>query len=44
MIRLQTQAIVCALRNHGEHGAVARLMTPDDGLCAARGAAACGQF
>ena len=35
MIRLQTQAIVCALRNHGENGAVARLMTPDDGLQAA---------
>ena len=35
MIRLQTKAIVCALRGHGEHGAVARLMTPDDGLQAA---------
>ena len=35
MIRLQTRAIVCALRNHGEHGAVVRLMTPGDGLQAA---------
>jgi len=35
MMRLQTQAIVCALRNHGEHGAVVRLMTPADGLQAA---------
>src|ERR1700761_9810885 len=25
-------AIVCAVRAHGEHGAVARLMTPEDGL------------
>lgn len=25
-------AIVCAVRSHGEHGAVARLLTPDDGL------------
>jgi DNA repair protein RecO (recombination protein O) len=35
MIRLQAKAIVCALRSHGEHGAVVRLMTPDDGLQAA---------
>jgi DNA repair protein RecO (recombination protein O) len=35
MIRLQTKAIVCALRSHGEHGAVVRLMTPADGLQAA---------
>ena len=35
MMRLQTKAIVCALRAHGEHGAVIRLMTPDDGLQAA---------
>jgi DNA repair protein RecO (recombination protein O) len=34
-MRLTTPAIVCALRNHGEHGAVARLMTPDQGLVAA---------
>ena len=34
-MRLETQAIVCALRSHGEHGAVVRLMTPADGLQAA---------
>ena len=34
-MRIETQAIVCALRNHGEHGAVVRLMTPDHGLQAA---------
>jgi DNA repair protein RecO (recombination protein O) len=34
-MRIETQAIVCALRNHGEHGAVVRLMTPDEGLVAA---------
>src|ERR1041385_4153973 len=34
-MRFETKAIVCALRNHGEHGAVVRLMTPDHGLQAA---------
>jgi DNA repair protein RecO (recombination protein O) len=34
-MRIETRAIVCALRSHGEHGAVVRLMTPDDGLQAA---------
>jgi DNA repair protein RecO (recombination protein O) len=34
-MRIETQAIVCALRSHGEHGAVVRLMTPEDGLQAA---------
>ena len=34
-MRIETKAIVCALRNHGEHGAVARLMTPEHGLQAA---------
>jgi DNA repair protein RecO (recombination protein O) len=34
-MRLDTKAIVCALRSHGEHGAVVRLMTPDQGLVAA---------
>jgi DNA repair protein RecO (recombination protein O) len=34
-MRYGTIAIVCALRNHGEHGAVVRLMTPDHGLQAA---------
>ena len=31
---LITSGIVCALRAHGEHGAVARLLTPDYGLVA----------
>jgi len=35
VIRADTTAIVCALRNHGEHGAVVRIMTPDQGLVAA---------
>jgi DNA repair protein RecO (recombination protein O) len=34
-MRLETKAIVSALRNHGEHGAIVRLMTPEDGLQAA---------
>ena len=34
-MRIETKAIVCALRNHGEHGGVVRLMTPDHGLQAA---------
>src|SRR6476659_1213036 len=34
-MRRDTPAIVCALRNHGEHGAIVRLMTPDQGLVAA---------
>jgi DNA repair protein RecO (recombination protein O) len=34
-MRFDTKAIVCALRSHGEHGAVVRLMTPDQGLVAA---------
>jgi len=34
-MRSETQAIVCALRNHGEHGAIVRLMTPERGLLAA---------
>src|SRR3954462_3538727 len=34
-MRSETQAIVCALRSHGEHGAVVRLMTPEEGLVAA---------
>ena len=29
------EAIVCAVLQHGEHGAVVRVMTPDDGLQAA---------
>jgi DNA repair protein RecO (recombination protein O) len=34
-MRTETQAIVCALRSHGEHGAIVRLMTPEHGLVAA---------
>ena len=34
-MHIETPAIVCALRNHAEHGAVVRLMTPKDGLQAA---------
>jgi DNA repair protein RecO (recombination protein O) len=34
-MRTETRAIVCALRNHGEHGAIVRLMTPEHGLQAA---------
>ncbi len=34
-MRSDTLAIVCALRNHGEHGAIVRLMTPEQGLVAA---------
>lgn len=34
-MRFATKAIVCALRGHGEHGAVVRLMTPEHGLQAA---------
>ena len=34
MPTLVTPALVCALRPHGEHGAIARLLTPDHGLVA----------
>ena len=34
-MRIEAQAIVCALRAHGEHGAVIRLMTEEHGLQAA---------
>ena len=34
-MRFETQAIVCALRIHGEHGAIVRMMTADHGLIAA---------
>ena len=39
-MRISTPAIVVALRVHGEHGAIVRLMTPDQGLqhCYVRGA------
>jgi len=31
-MHITTRAIVCAVRGHGEHSAIARLMTPGDGL------------
>ena len=31
-MRLETQAIICAVRPHGEHGAVVRAFTPGDGI------------
>jgi len=34
-MRTKANAIVCALREHGEHGAIVRLMTRDHGLVAA---------
>lgn len=34
-MQIQTEAIVCGLRSHGEHGAIVRMLTPDDGLVAA---------
>lgn len=34
-MRSETQAIVCGLRGHGEHGGVVRLMTPNHGLVGA---------
>ena len=34
-MRSDTPAIVCALRTHGEHSAIVRLMTPEHGLIAA---------
>ena len=34
MASLRTYAIVCSVRHHGEHGAIARLLTPDHGLVA----------
>ena len=34
-MKLDTEAIVCGVLHHGEHGAIVRLMTPEDGLVAA---------
>lgn len=31
-MRIETQAIVCAVRTHGEHGAIVRALTPLDGM------------
>jgi DNA repair protein RecO (recombination protein O) len=34
LANLITPAIICAVRAHGEHGAVVRALTPDNGLMA----------
>lgn len=34
MAQLRTPAIICAVRTHGEHGAIVRSLTPDHGLIA----------
>jgi DNA repair protein RecO (recombination protein O) len=34
-MELDTAAIVCGLRNHGEHGTIARMFAPEHGLLAA---------
>jgi DNA repair protein RecO (recombination protein O) len=31
-MHLETQAIICAVRAHGEHGAIVRALTPDEGI------------
>ncbi|MDB5669787.1 MAG: recO [Alphaproteobacteria bacterium] len=31
-MRLESLAIICAVRAHGEHGAIVRALTPDDGV------------
>jgi DNA repair protein RecO (recombination protein O) len=31
-MRLETPAIICAVRPHGEHGAIVRALTPHDGI------------
>jgi DNA repair protein RecO (recombination protein O) len=31
-MRIESQAIVCAVRPHGEHGAIVRALTPADGM------------
>jgi DNA repair protein RecO (recombination protein O) len=34
-MRLDSLAIICAVRTHGEHGAIVRALTPGDGMVAA---------
>lgn len=34
-MQVETEAIVCGVRGHGEHGTVVRLLTPEHGLVAA---------
>jgi DNA repair protein RecO (recombination protein O) len=31
-MHLETQAIICAVRSHGEHGAIVRALTPREGI------------
>jgi DNA repair protein RecO (recombination protein O) len=31
-VRIEGQAIICAVRAHGEHGAIVRALTPSDGI------------
>jgi DNA repair protein RecO (recombination protein O) len=31
-MRIETEAIICAVRSHGEHGAIVRALTPLDGV------------
>ena len=31
-MRIETEAIVCAVRSHGEHGSIVRALTPQDGV------------
>ena len=31
-MRIETEAIICAVRSHGEHGAIVRALTPADGI------------
>lgn len=33
-MQLRTPALICAMRAHGEHGAIVRALTPDNGLLA----------
>ena len=33
-MRLETEAIICAVRPHGEHGAIVRVFTPGEGIVA----------
>lgn len=34
-MHVETEGLVCAVRSHGEHGTVVRILTPDHGLIAA---------
>lgn len=43
MIQINSAAILCAVRPHGEHGAIVRLMTADHGLVGAYVAGARGR-